>query len=65
MAEEHIIHEHSNGGNNAAILVAVFLLALILLLFYFGLPALRGATGTSQVNVPGKIDVNLNQGGTK
>jgi hypothetical protein len=36
------------------------LLILGVLFFVYGLPALRSATGSPAVNVPGKIDVNLN-----
>jgi hypothetical protein len=44
-----------------------FLLGIILLvvlafaLFYYGLPAIRGAATGPQINVPGKVDVNVNQ----
>ena len=56
-------HIHDSGGNNGSgFLVGIILLVVVLyLLFYYGLPALRGAASTTpQVNVPGKIDVNVN-----
>jgi hypothetical protein len=37
----------------------ILLLAVLFLFFYFGLPAIRGATRAPQINVPGQIDVNV------
>lgn len=42
----------------------VVLLVVILALFYYGIPALRSASSGPTYNVPGKIDINLNQPGT-
>lgn len=51
----------SNGG--LGFVIGVILLAIVLLLFFvYGLPLLRGGVTTPQVNIPGTIDVNLNQG---
>lgn len=38
----------------------ITLLAVLFLLFYYGLPALRSGFGTPQINVPGRVDVNVN-----
>lgn len=48
-------------GNGTGFLVGIILLALLVFFFlYYGLPALRSYTTVPQVNVPGKIDVNVN-----
>lgn len=66
MAE--VIHEHTDGGNSMGVMIGV-LLAVVLILFmffYFGRGLLGGGgvgtgTGTPQINVPDKMDVNVNQ----
>ena len=61
-----IDHVQSNTGNGTGFLVGVILLVIVLfLLFYYGLPALRNASQSAapQVNVPGKIDVNVHNSG--
>ncbi len=66
-----VIHEHTTAAPAAessdsgmGFLMGVILLVVVLfLLFYYGLPALRSGTSqmtTPQVNVPGKVDVNVN-----
>src|SRR5581483_5591733 len=49
-------------GNYVSLILVVFVIFFIILAFYFGMPLLRRATTSSapQVNVPGKIDVNVN-----
>lgn len=46
------------------LMAVVLIIAFIVLMLYYGLPALRSAgTGygtTPQINVPGKVDVNVN-----
>lgn len=56
--------ESGSNGSGFLIGVIVLIIAVVVLLFY-GLPYLRGSMGSSmpQVNVPGKIDVNVNQPG--
>lgn len=60
-------HYHDSSNNNALGTILGFILAIILLvvLFQYGLPILRNARTPSapQINVPGKIDVNINQPG--
>ncbi|HKC14359.1 MAG TPA: hypothetical protein VKC89_00110 [Patescibacteria group bacterium] len=61
MAEVIHEHEHSDGGNSMGFVMGVILLIVALFLFaYYLLPAIRNSGGTS-FNVPGKIDVNVNQ----
>lgn len=43
------------------LLGVIMLIVFILALFYFGLPLLRSATRAPQVNIPDKVDVNVNQ----
>jgi hypothetical protein len=58
---EHIHHDSGNNGNG--FLLGIIVLAVVIfLLFYYGIPALRSVgTSAPQVNVPGKIDVNVNK----
>jgi hypothetical protein len=64
MATE-VIHEQSSStsGSGMGFLMGIILLiVLAFLLFYYGLPALRGGAGSGGgVNVPSRIDVNMNQ----
>lgn len=61
---EPVVH-HTGGttGDNGLsfIMGIILLLAFAFLLFYYLLPAMRGAFSTPQVNVPGRIDVNVNR----
>lgn len=52
-----------NNGGMGFIVGALILLLIVFLFFYYGLPAMRGAVtpGSSQINVPGKVDVNINK----
>ncbi len=50
----------NSGGLMGTIVVIVVLLILGYFGFVYGLPALR-QMGTPQVNIPSKIDVNVNQ----
>lgn len=62
MAE--VIHEHAteNQGSGIGFFLGMIVLAVLLLLFfYYGLPILRQSTQNPQINVPGQIDVNINQ----
>ncbi|CAN5144787.1 hypothetical protein BH09PAT1_BH09PAT1_7840 [soil metagenome] len=56
-----VIHEHTTDrGNSSGTIVGIILLVVLVLLFFvYGLPMLR-SYGTPQVNVPGKVDVNVN-----
>lgn len=50
-------------GSGIGMAVALILFAiLVLLLFVYGLPFIRQSIGTPQITIPGKIDINLNQG---
>ena len=55
----------TNEGSNPTglILGIVILLAILGLLYFYGLPAFRNASSGTQINVPDKVDVNINQGG--
>lgn len=48
----------SSSGTLLAVIVA---LVLAVLLFVYGLPYVRSYTGGTQINVPGQVDVNVNQ----
>ncbi len=56
-----VIHEHTrDNGNSSGTIVGVILLIVLLALFFlYGLPLIR-SYGTPQVNVPDKINVNVN-----
>lgn len=64
LGTEHDVHghDHTQGSNTA--LVVVLLLIVLLVLLFFGLPALRNlGTGQGpQINIPPKVDINVNQG---
>ena len=52
----------NSGGPLTAIIVLVVLVVLGYLGYVYGLPAIRQMqVGTPQINVPSKIDVNVNQ----
>ena len=52
----------SNGSDNSFgwVLVLLIILAMGVLFFIYGLPMLRRATTATQVNVPDKVDINVN-----
>lgn len=50
----------NSGGPVGMIIVLVVVVALVYLGYVYGLPALR-QMGTPQINIPSKIDVNVNQ----
>lgn len=48
-------------NNGYGFLIGIILLiAVLILLFNYGLPALRGASGGTNVTVPEQVDVNVN-----
>jgi hypothetical protein len=51
----------NSGGPMSMIILLIVLLVLGYLGFVYGLPALRQMGGTTQVNIPSKIDVNVQQ----
>lgn len=60
MADEHE-HVHTEGGNSTGMIVGLVILVIVIFLFfYYGLPAFQGQQGVN-LNVPDKIDVNVNQ----
>jgi hypothetical protein len=52
-----------DGSGLGTMLAVIIALAVLFLLLFYGLPLLRGAANTTspQVNVPEKIDVNVNR----
>ena len=55
----------TEGGGGSGFLVGIILLIIFVILFvFYGLPYINNSIGGNQapqVNVPGKIDVNVNQ----
>jgi len=52
----------TDGGNGMGFFFgAVLLILFLVLFFYYGLPYFRNVGQAPQINVPGKIDVNVNQ----
>jgi uncharacterized protein HemY len=63
---EYVVHDHhddATGGSSNFLIGVIILAVVVLFLIFYGLPLMRnmGAATTPQVNVPGKVDVNLNQ----
>lgn len=58
-----VVQQPANDGSNGmGFLVGVILLILFVVgLIYYGLPMLNRATAAPQINVPGKVDVNVKQ----
>ena len=50
-------------SNNSLVTTVVILLVIVLLAVFFGGPLLRRVTTPTQVNIPSKVDVNVNSGG--
>lgn len=66
MATTEVIHDHGtvdSGSNAMGFMLGMILLVILAILafYYFGAGRLLGGTTTPQVNVPGKIDVNVNK----
>lgn len=65
MAVVHEVdHVHHDSGSGLGVILGIILLVVVaFLLFYYGLPALRSGFGNTnpQINVPGKVDVNVNK----
>ncbi len=56
----------NNGSNGLGFLIGVMVVVLLVMaVLFYGLPYLRNTVSstTPQVNLPGKIDVNVNQPG--
>lgn len=51
------------GGGNGFLLGIILLIVFVILFIYYGLPLLSNAGGAAgtQVNIPDKVDVNVNQ----
>jgi hypothetical protein len=53
-----------SGGNGMGFLIGIVLLiVMIFLVINYGVPYVRGSVGSNspQINVPGKVDVNIRQ----
>lgn len=59
MADEHDVHHHE-GNSMGFVMGIIFLIVALFLFVYYLLPAVQNSKGTS-INVPDKIDVNVNQ----
>ncbi len=54
--------EKESGGGMGWIIGLIALLVFVYLFFMYGIPALRQMQlGSPQINIPSKIDVNINQ----
>ncbi len=53
---------NDSGGGMGMIVGLIVLAAVLFIFFVYGLPAIRQMQpATPQINIPGKIDVNVNQ----
>lgn len=54
--------ENNSGGGVGMIIGIIVLLVLAYLFFIYGIPAIKQMQlGSPQINIPSKIDVNINQ----
>lgn len=51
----------NSGGPMGWIIGIIVLIILGYFVYVYGLPAIRQMGGTPQINIPSKIDVNVNQ----
>jgi hypothetical protein len=58
MAEEIVRTSDSSGTN--FLLGVILLIVALFLFFYYGLPMIQGAAQQPSIQVPGKVDVNVN-----
>ncbi len=59
----HVVHDNGTGrsDNGIGFLMGIVLLVVVLyLLFMYGLPMIRSAAAPTQVQIPDKVDVNVN-----
>ena len=64
MVEREVIHEHNgtDGSQSYGLIMGlIVIIGLAILFFVYGLPMLRGVGGTN-VQIPDKVDVNVNGG---
>jgi hypothetical protein len=56
-------NNNGNGGDSGMgfLMGVVLLIAFMFFLWYWGVPAARRSFEGTQINVPSKIDVNINQ----
>ena len=53
----------SGSGSSAGLIIGIIIAVILLfVLFAYGIPAMRHSGSGTNVNVPGKIDVNVNKG---
>ena len=50
----------SNGGGMGMVIGAIVLVIILILFFVYGLPAIRGSNKGTTVNVPDKVEVDVN-----
>ena len=58
-----IINNPKSESSSSGIIALIIVVIALVLLFVFGLPALRGNTGGTTVNVPDKINVDVTPNG--
>lgn len=65
MADPVIVNNPGNSdssGNGMGFLLGIIVLVVFVILFlYYGLPIIRQSFSGAQINVPSKIDVNVQQ----
>lgn len=59
---QDVVHHTSDSSGTNFLLGVIFLIVALFLFFYYGLPMIQGATTQQQpsIQVPGKVDVNVN-----
>jgi hypothetical protein len=54
----------ADSGGSGFAMGMVAILIIVLLFVFFGLPMLRRGVGSTQVNIPDQVDVNVQGGGS-
>jgi hypothetical protein len=53
--------DNTTEGGNAGLIIGLVLAAIIVFLFIaYGLPAMRGQNSGTNINVPDRVDLNVN-----
>ncbi|OGM13152.1 hypothetical protein A3A76_01140 [Candidatus Woesebacteria bacterium RIFCSPLOWO2_01_FULL_39_23] len=58
--EQNNVTPKEGSGNYSFLIVAILIIVIIALLFFYVLPYLRRTAQAPQINVPGKVNIDVN-----